>query len=193
MAVGEFFQVVLQGSYGGVEVNNVLNYEQMSAAVYPSDEEDIAQAWYGDAWANQKPLLSNFFQLDNIRVTNLSTLAVPFDFPVGEVGTNVTQGGPNQVSIITSYKTDKRGRSYRGRSFWCGLPEGNATASVVNAAALADWQSWAETKVVNLNLFGLTGLYDLQVYSRKLNEFNPVTTVIARGLVGINKSRAPKP
>lgn len=51
-------------------------------------------------------------------------------------GTGLTGGLPNNVTVAVGWKTGKRGRSYRGRTYHIGLMEDQVTGNQVNAGSV---------------------------------------------------------
>jgi hypothetical protein len=79
-----------------------------------------------DWWiSNLSPNLSNRISLVEVYVTDLSSAtgftatSLPTGTPVGGVNEEPV---PNNVSPCISFRTDSRGRSYRGRNYVPGLP-----------------------------------------------------------------------
>lgn len=82
--------------------------------------------------------------------TDLSSAAGPrFEFflPAPRAGTNASAPLPNNVTIAVSMRTGARGRSFRGRVFYIGLPAsyldttGQSLNSTATTQTLSDWNA----------------------------------------------------
>lgn len=90
-------------------------------------------AWWIDELAVG---LTSELLLTDVKVTDLSTQFAPsITYPVSppEAGDILTDSVPNNVAVVVSFRTDARGRSFRGRNYVPGLPE-----SSVNGSTLID-------------------------------------------------------
>lgn len=84
---------------------------------------DLIDTWQED-WLS--PLLSQDINLTYIEGTSLSSESAPqyrkdiSPIRPGEVASSVLAGG---TAAVITWKTALRGRSYRGRTYVCGIPE----------------------------------------------------------------------
>ena len=110
---------------------------------------DLAQATAdGSAWwtSHLKALLAPGTTLNEIIATNMTAQGAPQDRAlIGEVGTQIGNELPLNACAVVSHRTEKRGRSYRGRSYLSGITSnqinsvttlnGTATAAFANGFA----------------------------------------------------------
>lgn len=83
--------------------------------------------------------ISNEVALREIYLTELSSIdswtwtqAAPTPAPVGSQNLPAT---PSNVALCVSFRTAKRGRSYRGRNYIAGIPRDNVSSNEVSAGA----------------------------------------------------------
>jgi hypothetical protein len=95
----------------------------------------------GQAWKQAAPASATLqrFRYTPLDGTTASTV-------IGHVaaGTNGTESLPANVALVTTLRTAKRGRSYRGRCYWAPFTEGanDATGSPTAAVATATQVQW---------------------------------------------------
>lgn len=82
-----------------------------------------------------QPWLSDSFQLDRLKLTDLTTVSSPsIEYVSGLplVGGTAQEAMSNNVAVVVTFLTDLRGRSYRGRNYIAGLPTGNVDGNTVS-------------------------------------------------------------
>lgn len=186
---------------GGVATSNVLGIARKDlAAMQPVDFNNIAvqlRAWWT---VNMKPLTANDCALTAILMRRLSEESdTGFDYPVVpyEGGSYQSTGLSNNVTLVTSLITERRGASYRGRSYFNGLP-----ASVVNGKNYVA-QDYREDLLQAWNAllasFADGELYDLCVLSRQsgnapriVGVATPVIAFRVRNRIDTQRRRMPK-
>jgi len=114
----------------------------LSGAATSSDGINLIstlETWFS---AYMAPILSADITLNEVKVTDLTSSSgwTASDSP-GIVGTAVGNPVANQVAMVVTLQTAKRGRSYRGRNYWPGLP----------LASLASTASWGPTAVSDMD------------------------------------------
>jgi len=166
-------QLCFQFLLGGQEVEFCLSLRKSAGAVTPTDLDTVSAA--GHAWAN-----SNFLANLASTIQHVATVATDMSVQGGQqsITTNATNGTVsgnaevNNVALVVSERTAKRGRSYRGRAYVAGMPVSarlNATDITTTAANnLADDFTTLQT---TLDAAG----FDIVVASRQHNgvETNP--------------------
>lgn len=78
--------------------------------------------WYQDAY---KAYVSTQCALQKINILDLSSAIAPsIEYPISPniPGGNIGGATALNATLVTSFKTDQRGRSYRGRNYFVGLP-----------------------------------------------------------------------
>jgi hypothetical protein len=91
---------------------------------------------------NCAPLLPIDVTLREIVLTDLTTqtgLQVTWGISSPVAGTLGQPALPNNVSLAVSFRTDLRGRSFRGRNYIPALTEGQVVNSAVNQSVADDW------------------------------------------------------
>jgi len=114
----------------GQQIENVI-YTHHSAADPSAAVIDGFNTVLRDWWIAQiKPLSSNNLTLRGVRGTSLFSASSPVvETPV----TSPTTGDvdmpslPNNVALVVTNRTPNRGRSYRGRTYFAGLPQDDQT------------------------------------------------------------------
>lgn len=120
-------------SLGGQQIENVIHIDGGVPSGYVvanlvGINNDLI-TWWGTHLA---PILSEEVTLRSVRSTDLTTESGP----VLETVPSVATAGevnlpslPNNVAVVMTHRTQKRGRSYRGRTYIPGLPSDDANSS----------------------------------------------------------------
>lgn len=85
------------------------------------------------------PQTSDNVVLREVYITDLSTVSSPAITVVPLLltqGTRAQPALPNNVSLTVSFRTDSRGRSFRGRNFFVGLCEDQVSQNTVDPSVL---------------------------------------------------------
>lgn len=167
-----------------------------------SEMDDLAavvKTWWDSSLKN---LMSSVVGFTNINLLDMTTDSSPsIDYPVSpvEFGANGTGSVQNNVSLVTSFKTDKRGRSYRGRSYMVGVPgnaifnSGTATAAY-SAGLVASWlalvaafvgNAWEHVVVSRYHDLAARLVADIEpitAYSVELNFDSQRRRLVGRGM-----------
>lgn len=91
---------------------------------------------------------SSFYAVTGIKASALDTVASPsyqntvggtvHDFPIA--GTITGNAATSQVAVVNTLQTGNRGRSYRGRNYWPGVPFSYLVDdSTITPAAVLSW------------------------------------------------------
>ena len=131
---------------------------------------------------------------DTISVQKYDGASAPLEATVGSYSTvaggTPSNPAPSNVCAIGTLRTALGGRSFRGRMYLGGL-----TVSLLDATG-AQWSGGALTTLSGLysafltSLNGQPNIDALVVYSHKLNEKTPVTTIVARQYFGTHWRRS---
>jgi len=129
----------------GEEMVNTFYVDDGGGSLGPSDATDIVAVVEG-AWTDDLiPYMSNSVSLDKITVTDLTTLSGPqFITASALVGALSDNPIPNQVAGVVTWRTDTRGRSFRGRTYLGGFTEAHSVGGAPDGtlrSAMADWAS----------------------------------------------------
>lgn len=203
MAVNDVVRAAIIGTYDGQTVVNVLHFQQKPAS---SEDLTVIKAAVEALLDVVKVPLMPQMTWTNLRLTKLLNPPQTFEYDLTKAGTGAgTDGVPGVAAVITSWKTQYAGRSYRGRNYWAGLSEGLSTYGQIQSAAqstmsasLATWlQTWGAT--------GTNPTYQVGVWSRKTGAnfdsagklinynvgagFTPYTSVIVRNALGSQRNR----
>lgn len=115
---------------------------------YPTQPEnanlfDLTEALHTWWDTHLRPIQSNQVALTEIVATDLTEVDGTAYFRVSsppENGENLAPALPNNVSFCVSFRTFKRGRSFRGRNYAIGMTENDATNSQVDGAYASSLQ-----------------------------------------------------
>jgi hypothetical protein len=158
-------------------------------------------------WAvNMAPLVSSSVLLREIVLTDLASqtgfqvTATPAALTTGAAGSEQT---PNHTSIAISFRTEQRGRSFRGRNYIIGLHDAIVDKNIVVESALDDFvaayqalftptSTNACTWVVVSRFSGVDPVTDKPI-PRAVGLTTPVTSVLfADNVVDTQSRRGPK-
>jgi hypothetical protein len=118
--------------------------------------------------AHAAPGRNNQTELIKVIVTDLTTqfgLQVTNDIVPPIVGGQTGQAGPNNVTLAVSWRSDVRGRNFRGRTFHIGMEEDQYSGNSAVAATLTNLLSMYGFLLTAVN--AVTGQH-LVVLSRRL-------------------------
>lgn len=148
-----------------------ITVQKDSGAIDSAALQAVAEAGE-DVWtADLKPLMGTDSTLQRIVATDLSTEGgAQYIIPLVNNGTAATGVLPMNVALVVSHRTALRGRSYRGRSYWGGVPAGKQDSPTdVDTAYASDLADAFTTLNIALDTLGYK-----QVVASK--QHNKVTT-----------------
>jgi len=104
---------------------------------------DVLANWFTD---DPQAGLNSTFILDDIRVIDLSSSTGWYvEVPEGIAGTGIGTPLPNSANVVVTLNTTTRGRSFRGRNYWCGLNESALeNPTTWTASTVTNWTTWYE-------------------------------------------------
>lgn len=156
-------QVEFVHLFNGQYVEWVLHYTG-SAAPDTTNMTAFAAAcvtWWN---ANIRSRMTAAVQLIQVKVTDMSSATgevVTYGTGLPSTGTAVGDSLPNNVALVISKRTNKRGRSFRGRIYMFGWPEaenaGNTVSPTTTNAYLTAW-GLLKTLVVGSDSWGMVVL-----------------------------------
>lgn len=166
---------------GGINSGDLQGLADEMAAWLISDLAPIQQA--GITW-------------NSVQATDLNTGSSPVAFstaglPVagGVSGAALT----NQVAMVISFKTVKRGRSYRGRNYVPSIPPGSIVSTTQwTAAALTAYGTAYQNMAAAMALIGWTWVVlsrQIDGVRRTVGAAEPVTSHIPRAAIGTQRRR----
>lgn len=118
-------KVCLRFLKAGQQVCNVFHVDA-GATVTSTILNSIGAAFATWAISSYVPLMSNDIQLEAVEVTDISEsggLGIEYTTGLPVSGSAGLNPMPNNDTVAAKLTTGRTGRSYRGRTFWNGLPE----------------------------------------------------------------------
>ena len=184
--IADVFRVAVNYHIGTVPFTNVFHVHNASG-----NAEDSATT-VGNAFENSSnlsALLSPNVTIDNAVSTPLDGSSTSFEHIIGGTGDHGSaNNAPVQVCLVTTWLTNVRGRSHRGRTYLGG---------VANTLMESDGTKWKlseattfATAIDNFTDDLTAGDYPLHVASYKLAESFPVTTRRINLYLGTIRQRA---
>lgn len=173
------YMVVCSGNNQGEPWANVYGVAKSGITLDETVAGTIAfdfKAWY-EALAG---LFSTGWGLTNITVTDITSTDAPqFAFPTTTtVGTLTDAALPTYVALAVTWRTARRGRSFRGRTYLCGFTEaGNGPGGFPQSSYTDGIEEEAANLIEALDGDG----HALTVLSRTLLEANAVVTANVNG------------
>lgn len=175
-----------------VELRYLLDNQNVETTLYftkaeglsPDDLEGIGEGVRGWWLGLMQARLAQNIALREIYVTDQSdqfggTATITTGLPAN--GTASTDAAPNNVALCVSFRTARRGRSYRGRNFVPGIPKGVVIESHVTDEYAAGVQAAYNALPASLGQLGYTWVIaSRQVNSapRVVGEVTPVTAAV---------------
>jgi len=155
---------------------------------------DNVRTWVTDEWAD---VAVDDCSCVGAKFTDLSSeTGVVYEPTLGSPlpGGILTPGLPTNVTVAVSWKTALRGRSYRGRTYHCGLAEESTLDSQLNVANIATITAAYEALLTHISAGGSV----LSVVSRVNNKTlraegiaTPVTSVRVDSNLDSQRRRLP--
>lgn len=115
---------------------------------------------------------------DVVTVQDLSEQGAPnYENPdvIGETGEILSDGVPNNTSLLISHRTADTGRSARGRTYMPGMNEGSVEDGLPTNAALIAWSSIWAAYIVDVEFQGWTF-----VVAQRMEDGVPLGTGVTR-------------
>lgn len=152
----------------GQRMENVLNFWKDGG--YDSDKLfDLAESlasWFDTTYKLWVPQAVSLVMVTATDISVEDGMGIDYTSTLPIQGSISYACAPNNVTVAIKYSTMYRGRSFRGRSYVCGVPMNHITGNTISQAyadALVD--AFDDLKL----LVGDTGTHALQVCSRYLN------------------------
>jgi len=132
-------EVDLQYLYRQQFCSNTMYFTSQVGDPTPSGVLALATAVEAWATANLLPILSQDCQLFRLHARELTAeVSSVADVSSGTVGGIATTADPNNVTLAVSFRTGVIGRSFRGRNYIIGIPQGVISDNTVAPSFLAD-------------------------------------------------------
>jgi len=169
---------------------------QKVGAFAGTDLSDIADIVADHTITDLLPHQHALLTTNDVKVTDLTTQFSPI-FVGGTglplAGSGATSPATTNTALVVSFKTDKRGRAFRGRNYIAGLLAAElATADEWGATIVADMVSYYNGMFGDLGAAGFTAV----VLSRQENgvrrtvgEPTQITAVLGRTAIGTQRRR----
>lgn len=141
-------------SLDGQVVENTLWFELQSGSldlVSMGDLAAVLRSWWASEYADG---VADDLSLNLIRITDMSTssgLLLEYNTSLPANGLVVDESLPNSIAAVVQFRSNQRGRSYRGRNYIPGIP-GN---SVVVNTLLTAYRDAFVTTYENLQTLAL--------------------------------------
>lgn len=191
-------QFELRYTAAGQQCANTLYFRQGSpwTALQLATACESLYNWWVDVLA---PTVSTGVTLREVYGFSLETDSAPtatYAPSTPSAGTDVSPLLPNNVSLAVSFRTNRRGRAYRGRNYFLGLTESQVVESTVvetrvNAIAVAYQQLIPEDTVIPGATWVVVHRYNGRI-PLGVGESEPVTSVaIVDPVVDSQRRRLP--
>lgn len=141
---------------------------------------NAVESWWVAFYA---PLASDQVTLREVAATDLTSQTGPsVAFPaIGSPAGELTSPSlPNNCTLAVSFRTALRGRSYRGRNYFCGLTELQVANNIVDATNITNLQDCYEA------IFPIQGTANCQwVVVSRHHDNAPRTTGVATPIISV--------
>lgn len=137
--------------------------------------------------------LKTTVELTDVAVRDVSVPTSPeYISAVGMAGTGTTDLLPIQTAMCVTLRTNKAGRSFRGRTYLGGFVEGTSdVGGRIGSGTRTQGVAFIQGVADNVNAIG--GGLELGVLSRTLDEINIVTQILSRDNVWDTQRRRARP
>lgn len=175
------YRVALRAHMGNEDLVNVWHVTAPSGS-----EALIADQFEATVIASYEALASDAVTFDDITATDLATHTQSVE-PLTGAGDVVDQPLPPQCAAVLTWRTNKVGRKYRGRTYVFGLSETDQDEGQWNGTVLGRLTTLAN------NLYSTWPVSfggSLVVYHRSDQSTDVVTSYVIRGLTKTQRRRA---
>lgn len=174
LVIPETFQVVVEGSCIAQPFTSVYHVHVDDPTPLESAGAAAVAALFNAYYNDLAPLRGVDWQVDQYTVTDIRTAGGPqFVIPISPiVGTGSTNMLPPDLAIVTTWLTNRRGGSFRGRTYHNGFTEEGMQDGRLIDTALGNEETAAQDFVDSF-----PGGLALAVASRTLLESNVVTAI----------------
>lgn len=180
-------EVVINQTYFSEAVVNVLNVDGPTP-VSPSALEQVALDVVNWWLTSLAPNLSNAMALVNVTCRDISVADgdIWVESPTGDAtGEQTSPGLPANVALCITHRTARSGRSYRGRTFVCGMVEqfvtGNLVDNTLAQNIAGNFNDLRTTLAEEGNVLAVKSLSNNNV-PRVSGVLTPITTSVVRDL-----------
>lgn len=192
MAINDKYQasVIFTSSIADGELVNVFHYELLNVGT-PLGEfahcNELAQI-VGDVYvADLLTHIADDFTLSSVEVFNQTQPQFFASVTFGIDGSSVAEPLSSRTAVVATKRTGFRGRSFRGRSYFCGTTEAQQVGGDLTTTYQADVQTLCDNLVSVLTV--ASNEYQLQVFSPTLIVWTPVLTFDVRARTGTIRGR----
>jgi len=168
-------------------------YFQQTTPITEATMEDLATA-VGSWWATEvAPLVHDGVTLNFIRVTNMESDTAPsLEFAQGTPGEVAGANMPGNVTAAISFKTSKRGRSFRGRNYVIGLVDAQIVNDSIDAGLRTAYEDAYEAlalAVDGIDCFHVVASRQEDGVVRTTGVNTPVTSYRMEGFIDSQRRR----
>jgi len=184
----------------------ILRGQPVTITIWVTTENEITETFLGVladaclAWwdAGGKAAFSNELYLSTVEATQQN---VQNGFQVTAVNDPPIAGGivasamPNNVAVVTTFRTSQIGRSHRGRVFLPGVASNDVSGSNVISGAVTDFDDAMTDLLATMVTAGCTPVVVSKYHegaARTTAVVTPITTIQVRSRVDTQRRRLPK-
>jgi hypothetical protein len=189
-------RVAIQGVFNITPLVNIFHVDA-GEAPNPTNMADILDAFRLAYTIDLLPYLSTAYTVNSGVATDVSQeggAQVIDPWLTGNVGQEGGSPTPSSVACVITWRTDRTGRSYRGRTYIGGMADSGVVANTVQTTPLANINTFATNVIASLGGRG----YNLVVASYRHNKAalttavgTPIRTGVANSRVDTQRRRLP--
>lgn len=190
------FKIALEFNLNGQAVVNV--YHTTSAVpVNTTNLTALANVFISWWTTQQRQNFSNQMSLLNVLVTDIRVedgQQVQVPLTINNAGTIATAPSPNNVAVVTSWRTGFSGRSFRGRTYLAGIANTEVSDNVISGTLISNLLLDATGLISDL----ITAGHNLVVFSQYNNGAprvtgvgTPINSVIIDSRIDTQRRRLP--
>lgn len=145
--IPHWLTLTIRGTEGNENWANVLAYKTTPDVQSPSQLAELAQNFATTVLPVFKAALSNTVYITDLflrtNYPNMTNYEVDYPLTPQVQGTVAADREADNVAGVVSWRSGAVGRSYRGRSYIPGVPEGDANGPIPDATQLSRWAALA--------------------------------------------------
>lgn len=192
MAVGDWYEITCDLSVQGEHAYNVLSFRETGASGADVPAKELADAFDAAITADWAALLATLTVINCYYVRRIHpSPGVAYTKIINEQGTVNEDPLPSASAVLVSWYGLTAGPRTRGRTYFAGTPENIQSGGLLEDAAIAAWEEFAD--LLKTPVVGGAGTWELGVWSRVNAAGIDASVRVVRSNMATMRSRRQRP
>lgn len=190
MALNDVWRLSCVGSHSGTELAIItLHFKDLGTTGTIDGLCSDIKTLFLNVLKTSQATTFRWDQINALTVNTIPPRAFTYTTGMPLTGTIANEEPAHQVAAVVTHRTAYAGRSYRGRNYIPGLPESAWSASLLDAAYLANLETYYQALMTAYHEGGGDGEWSWVVWSEKLSQANDVQSFVVRNNPGVIRRR----